>query len=367
MVEWLFTARKPAPVVFGTGLIALDVVFGRDNIRRVWAGGSCGNVLTILRYLGWQSYPIANLKNDEAARIICDDLSYWGVNTDLVVCSENGRTPIIVEKIGNNGGHKFMFKCPYSGLSLPKYKPIDVKHAKNVISQMGDKPSVFYFDRVSKATIELAKEFTKRGAVIVFEPSTIKNKKLFQEALGLCHILKYSSQQLSKLRKIGSRPIPILEIETLGSKGLRYRVKIDSKSSEWKFMESYKLGPIKDTAGAGDWCTAGILQTLCQNGMVGFRELLTSQYLEFGLKFGQALAAFNCMFEGARGSMYFVSKDYLLDIIHKIMADGTSNAPRSSLEYFIDYFRKNENKVGKFVLNENYKDLLVLASPWQDL
>ena len=41
------------PVVVGTGLIALDVVLDErtDTPPRLWAGVTCGNVLSILAFL----------------------------------------------------------------------------------------------------------------------------------------------------------------------------------------------------------------------------------------------------------------------------------------------------------------------------
>ncbi len=46
------------PTVMGTGLIALDVVVSDQRLgdRRVYAGGTCGNVMAILSYLALQRY-----------------------------------------------------------------------------------------------------------------------------------------------------------------------------------------------------------------------------------------------------------------------------------------------------------------------
>lgn len=46
-----------APLAIGTGLLALDDIRidGDERPPRRWAGGTCGNVLLALRYLGWQS------------------------------------------------------------------------------------------------------------------------------------------------------------------------------------------------------------------------------------------------------------------------------------------------------------------------
>lgn len=338
MTEELFIARAPAPTIFGVGLIALDVIIVPNSSEKMWTGGSCGNVLTALNWLGWQSYPIANLRNDKPADIIYRDLDYWEIELGFLIRNETGRTPIIIEKLENNGIHRFMFKCPIRGTNLPRYKPISVDDVDSIVLQKEVNPSVFYFDRVSKSALTLAREFAERGTIIVFEPCSIRNKKLFREALQICHILKYSREQSKILEKTASRAESLLEIETLGSRGLRYRSNFDSASSEWKTMKAYKLAYVVDTAGAGDWCTAGIIHSLCREGLDKFREL-SGNYVEYGLKVGQALAAFNCMFEGARGGMYLLDKD----TFERFISDMLLNENSVDIDR-IDRIERNERR-----------------------
>src|SRR5690606_31370429 len=56
------------PLVVGTGLIALDVVLddNEPDRQRCYAGGTCGNVLTILSYLGWLAVPVSRIRRDRA-------------------------------------------------------------------------------------------------------------------------------------------------------------------------------------------------------------------------------------------------------------------------------------------------------------
>jgi fructokinase len=58
-----------------------------------------------------------------------------------------------------------------------------------------------------------------------------------------------------------------------------------------------------DTAGSGDWLTAGLLSRLAVRGRKGLRTA-SNGAIEQALTFGQALASWNCAFEGARGGMY---------------------------------------------------------------
>src|SRR5207253_1304143 len=57
-------------------------------------------------------------------------------------------------------------------------------------------------------------------------------------------------------------------------------------------------------------------------GVLGFRKI-TGGELKESVRFGQALAAWNCRFEGARGGMYEVTKkDFDRDIAH--LLEGTT-------------------------------------------
>ena len=55
-----------------------------------------------------------------------------------------------------------------------------------------------------------------------------------------------------------------------------------------------------DPASAGDWCTAGLLALLSGEKI----ETITDERLQTALRYVQALATWNCRFEGARGGMY---------------------------------------------------------------
>ena len=101
------------PSIFGTGLIALDVVIGPDPETpvRSWAGGTCGNVLSILAYLGWDAYPVARMNGDVASELVRADMARWGVHLDWTTCAPTTHTPMIVQEIqrrrDGRSGHRF--------------------------------------------------------------------------------------------------------------------------------------------------------------------------------------------------------------------------------------------------------------------
>ncbi len=317
------------PVCVGTGLVTLDIVINRNPELppRLWAGGSCGNVLTILSYLGWRAYLIARLGDDEAAAELLKDMESWKVKTTLVSRDSSQHTPVVVEKLGltKNGipWHRFEWTCPVCGSWLPKHKSVAAKAVEQISGRV-PRAKVFYFDRVARSSVELAKVSKSHGAAVVFEPSGIKNQKLFLECLEISDLVKYSHERLGHVRELTqNRKVP-LEIETLGAEGLRYRLRTDGRQSgKWKRMQAHTVKNLKDAAGAGDWCSAGIIHWLCSAGSKTIGDA-TTQDIETALDFGQILAAVNCYFEGARGIMYSVSKRKFNALVHD-MWNGTGS------------------------------------------
>lgn len=312
MNDEIWTIKNPSPVVVGTGLLALDMIINGNNHPTFKAGGSFGNVITILSYLGWDSYPIARLGNDDVATKIKNDLEYFNVNLNYISSENSTKTPIIIEKLYVDKfkipKHSFRLSCPKCNSWLPRYKSILLKQVEKLLPKIPD-ASVFYFDRLAPGVLKLAEEYNKRGALIIFEPSKISDEKLLSKCLKICHILKYQDGAMKRHEKlIETTSIP-LEIETHGSKGLRYRFITKKLTySKWFHLRAYDVGEIKDTVGAGDWCTAGLIQMLGQNGSSSFFKLGQKDYLK-ALQFGQALAALTCKFVGPRGGMYLLEKN----------------------------------------------------------
>ncbi|MBN3951973.1 MAG: carbohydrate kinase [Nostoc sp. NMS7] len=313
----------------GTGLLALDVVINESTEAepKFWAGGSCGNVLSILSYLGWESYPLSRLANDSAAEKIKNDLAQFKVRLDFVESSEDGSTPIIIEKIRTKPDgipkHTFHFACPYCGIRLPRYKSLTLKIIQERLKTLTD-IKAFYFDKVSPAAIELANAVRLQGGIVVFEPSGIGDQSLFNKALQSCHIIKYSHERLRNIEEYKSDILPLLQVVTLGEEGLRYIWRgCNNYQEQWQQLPAFEINGFKDAAGSGDWCTAGIIHLLGQNGSTNLEKASNDKVVE-ALRFGQALAAINCLFEGARGSMYILDRQSMKIAVEKVMLEKST-------------------------------------------
>jgi fructokinase len=295
------------PTIWGTGLLALDILWGEaaGSGPVAFAGGTCCNVLTILTSFGWNAFPIGRLGDDSAGQMLIADLVRCGVRADAIEQSDSVGTPIVVEIVNKNNGnghaHRFIMRCPACGTWLPSYRPTPRRNMRNLSTGLPS-PRVFFFDRLSRGAVDTAISCAERGAIVVFEPSANGNGHLLHEAVSAAHIIKYASDR-AKGRFVNGLPSEVLlEVETLGSEGLRFRGTAAGKKN-WHILKASQLNRFRDAAGAGDWCSAGIINRLCCDGAQGIEAWNEDRIIE-ALRFGQELAAWNCGFSGARGGMY---------------------------------------------------------------
>jgi sugar/nucleoside kinase (ribokinase family) len=304
---WMTTS--PAPIVVGSGLIALDVMVNerRQGEPRLWTGGTCGNVLAILAYLGWHAIPVARLgRKDPGARLVFRDLRHWDVDLRFASLAPTAAAPVIIHRLRQTPAgisfHSFSVHCPDCGRRLPPFSPITNSAVTEVLSDIPH-PAIVFVDRVSRGILTLTQGLADGGSLVVFEPISIGDESLFREMLSLAHVLKYSHERLAELDPAWTAKIP-LQIETLGEGGVRYKSRLtNSRTRNWRRIDAFAVPRIVDSAGAGDWCTGGILHVIGCRGVKGLKQI-SDLALVSAINFGQALAAWNCRFEGARGGMY---------------------------------------------------------------
>jgi fructokinase len=318
------------PRIVGAGLIALDIVISASAVRepRFMAGGTCGNVLTILAAFGWRSVPVGRLRDDGAGRHVAQDFETFGVDTQCLSLEPTTPTPIIVERIATSGDgtpvHKFSFTCPNCGRWLPGYRPVP---AAGIGQATTHAPSaeVFFLDRLSRSTLDLADHYRSGGAVVMFEPSSASDPRMLGHALELCHILKYSRDRMNDLSQSAKRRHVPLEIETLGAGGLRYRWH-GHRNHEWRHLAAFAVGTARDTAGAGDFCSAAVLDCLARGGGDDFLARSTAA-VAHALAYGQAVAAWSCQYEGPRGAMYDTNAADMRVTVDRLMRKRTASPP----------------------------------------
>jgi sugar/nucleoside kinase (ribokinase family) len=308
-----------------SGLVALDVVINDADPAHplLQTGGSCGNLSCILASWGWQVYPFSRMNQERPSQHVMEDFRHWGVRTDFCCLEPQVDIPLVVHAISHNAAgdsfHRFSWNCPSCGGWLPTYQPLTLVAAHSILGKV-PVPSVFYMDRVSPANLQLAREFRSQGTLIVFEPTGVGDARLFLETLELTNVLKYSHERMRKIREIHEVSTPLLEIETLGKEGLRYRSRlIQFPDRSWHRLESFPVARLEDAAGAGDWCTAALLHGIGSRAVVGLSELTEEEWREL-LCYAQALSAWNCGFKGARGGMYLQTPAQIKQQLFEILS-----------------------------------------------
>jgi sugar/nucleoside kinase (ribokinase family) len=320
--------KRNQPIFVGAGFIALDMVLGMQRQEpRFYAGGTTGNVLSAMAFHGWRSIALGRLEQDGAGQFVQRDMAAHGVETLYLHCEPACPTPIVIQKIfeGRDGKpkHRFAWTCPDCGAYLPGYRALLTDTADRLITEI-PRASVFFTDRVSRSSINLARHFRKAGAVIFFEPSTLGDPGLFVEMLQLADILKYSDQRGKSFSDFLPEHKAQLEIQTLGEEGLRFRLASRGRLGKWSSSAAY-TAPVIDTAGAGDWTSAGLIAKSFPSGRESLRTL-SKRKVQEGLEYGQALAALNCGYEGARGLMYSLRFDEVQSRILTIRSEKPDEA-----------------------------------------
>jgi sugar/nucleoside kinase (ribokinase family) len=307
------TRKTSVPRVVGTGLIVLDITVSAVTsapAHPVWTGGTCGNVLSILSFLGWESHAVGRIGNDAAGTCLLRDLLDSGVGSENLD-REAGGTPIILHRVAvdRRGGvrHGYAFECPQCDRRYPSFRPVLVSRAETLASAAGA-AGVFFFDRVSRGILDMAAAARRNNAVVVFEPSASGEEKQFVEAYEVSDVVKYARERRAKfepwLEKATSHRRAPLEIETRGAEGLVFRLRGERR---WRQREALPISHLRDASGAGDWLTAGFLYAAAREGIP--KVLKDPAAVERALHVGEALAAFNCQFEGPRGAMYASAVD----------------------------------------------------------
>lgn len=264
-------------------------------------GGSTGNVLSILAFLGWESLPLVNLGRDHVGATIHREFTKLGANMRHVQLDRGLTSPLLYQFAGEpSEAPRYSFACPVCGQTRRFHEDL-VDSGGDEFVRCAAESNVFFFDRVTAGTVRMAQAARTGGAFVFFEPSAIPaDRGLFDAALSSSHVVKYSVDRIGKSfdHHLSSG---FIEIQTLGGRGLRFRK--HSLAPDWVHLPALRTGSVADTSGAGDWCTAGFL-----HAMFARREATELRDLDFNdiyrsLRLGQAIAALSVGYIGARGMM----------------------------------------------------------------
>lgn len=280
------TARGTAPGVHTTGFVALDLLVV-DGAASAHAGGSAANIAINLALLGWPARVTGLLGGDDAGRAVVEDLRRHGVETSGLDLDAGARTPVVVHEV-RDGRHRFRFSCPSCGRGYAKHRPLPAERAA-----ASGPCDVFVFDRTSVYAVAAAEKARRDGALVVFEPGTPGRAAAFRQAVETADVFRRSHDLDDRLPDRLSESPPCLEIVGHGADGVRWRGRWRSESfPDWQAApaEATAARDVVDPGGAGDWLTAGLVDSIVNGRLVAD-----------AIAQGQRLASLSCGFPGTRG------------------------------------------------------------------
>jgi len=275
-----------AVTVLSVGYLVLDVVTGTKMVGRS-AGGTAGNVAANLAWLGQRTGLLARIGDDDAGEFLRNDLSGAGVDTTHIHRSADVETPILIQRL-TDSGPKYLFSCPVCNYKFASHRPATREQAEEAAASA---PRILFVDRASKASLNLMAKVRAQGGIVMFEPNGPGRQSLTAEAIALADILKVSEDRVLSLGGLlATTPQQQVQVRTRGAQGLDFRI----GDGAWHTRRARRVR-VSDSAGAGDWVTAGLLAHLAEDPRLTYRNISDS------LSLAQALAAMSCAFVGARG------------------------------------------------------------------
>jgi fructokinase len=279
------------PSILACGFVALDTLVD-EGVLGYTAGGTAGNVAAALAFLGWEARVAATVGDDEAGSRLRRDLARAGVDTGHISVRTSAVTPQVIHEV-RDGGHRYHFRCFDCGRRLGKTLAPSAELASEILAEPD--PDVFFFDRATLFAVTLAEAYARRGTIVVFEPATRGRAELVTRAYAAASIVKCAADSPTTVRSLLRKRDERIFILTSGADGVVFR----QRSGVMRRIHALSVAEVVDAAGAGDWTTTGLLHALLADEPDA-RDFTDGQ-IENAIGWGQAVAALNCAWRGARG------------------------------------------------------------------
>ena len=232
-------------------------------------GGTCGNVSTMLPYLGVQTFPIGHFDLSDQGRAMTEDLKYYGADVRFVQNSEKGGTTLLqcTHKLDPDTGlHAMGHRGTSPNSQFPARCFIKTKgegEAPDFIKNLDFVPDVYFLDVCEAGPRYLAEQLRERGALVYFEPESDKDKKKFDKVVAASDIVKFSGTNISDLSFCNAYTDKLF-VMTMGVDGLEFKW----GSGDWIKVAAPKVEKEVDWEGAGDWLTSKTIALLCEKDLL---------------------------------------------------------------------------------------------------
>ena len=334
----------------GTGNYSFDVIIQREypngfivgrrnkfeeKIVKMEIGNTCGNVMTMLPYLGVKTFPVAKLDVSPQGYQMKRDMKAYGADVRFVSNTLNGGTTILrcTHKLGDDGNPAMSFKGStagkvWSGLSArPIRKYLSSQHGEvdTLVNSLDFTPDVFFFDIAQAGHRMLAERLREKGTLVYFECDSDGHEKTnerdrvaahraFLRCVAVSDIVKMSGDHIQDLSFADAYQDKLF-IQTLGEDGLRFKL----RDGKWIKLDPIVNPDYKDYEGAGDWTTSTLIAALCAKDMLKVKDMKEKDVKE-ALTTAQKIASYSVGFVSSKGLIHaderFKKQDDTLEMPH---------------------------------------------------
>lgn len=308
--------------VMGAGPLTFDVIIKReypdgfvpgkkrnkfeDRVMIHELGSNTGNVMCILGYFGWDSYPIALLGDDAEGLQMKKDFERYHCNTRFVTNTKEGGSNLftITHKLDEDGNPVKSFgrrHAPGSGFPRDKALSVVGKDATlpKFIEALDFLPDVYFFSNGGAGWRDLGKYMRSKGVLVYYELQGMGGKELgaVLKCMKEADIVKFSDETVKDASFVDELKDKLV-IQTLGEKGARFNL----CGRGWVSLPPVVNENVVDTEGCGDWTTASFINALGQRGVLKLKDMTESVVKEC-LEEAQQYASRNVSYLGTKGAI----------------------------------------------------------------
>ena len=360
----------------GTGNFAMDIieqseypegfVVGKRNkhvekVLLMEIGNTCGNVMTMLPYLGVKTFPVAKLDVSPQGYQLKRDMKAYGADVRFVSNTTGGGTTLLrcTYKLDDAGNPKVSFKGSSAGGTCAgptaranrKYLTSKGDEVDRLVDSMNFTPDVFFYDVTGAGHRIMAEKLRAKGTLVYFECDsdghTIKDEKTrkaaynaFRRCVEASDIIKMSGEHIQDLSFADAYPDKLF-IQTLGADGLRFKL----GKGKWINLDPVDNPDFKDYEGAGDWTSSTLIAALFGMNMLRVKDM-TEEFVTKALTMAQTVASYSVGFVGSKGMIHadehFKKQDDTLEMprytkkllyLHGSASAGYSHTSMGILKY----------------------------------
>ena len=277
-----------------------------EEVFKECIGNTCGNVTTILPYLGVQMFPIAHFDMSEQGLKLTSDLKHYGADIRFVQNTPKGGTTLFecVHKRDKNTGDWIRAYRQFSpGSRFPKRKNLRGRdEAPAFLANLDFTPNVYFFDSPESGFRVLAEGLRQKGTLVYFEPEGKDEESKLMDAIRKSDVIKFSDERFSNV-DFCQNFTDKLFVQTMSRKGIRFSL----CGNEWQTVAPVPNDNVVDAEGAGDWATSQFIACLCEKDILSISKM-TEQNIHWCLEKACETASRSVSFLSSKGMIDEVLK-----------------------------------------------------------